>query len=191
MKLVTKGLLGFGAFFLVTAGAVASIPAIERGQCTAGNQAACDRIEARDKRAEKRQAERFAKEAERKAALEKREAEKAARKAKNKAAEAKLKAEGWFEVSRGIYGRWCTQTCSTADVIGSGGYWLMEIWAKDRAAGDIYGQVNIIRDGVVVGWTNDTLYLDKGQRGILTFQKYGLSNPASYTAQLVKFNARG
>jgi len=75
MKLVTKGLLGFGAFFLVTAGAVASISAIERGQCTAGNQAACDRIEARKKRAEERQTRQFTEFAKRQAERQERSAQ--------------------------------------------------------------------------------------------------------------------
>ncbi|WP_186582974.1 hypothetical protein [Synechococcus sp. MEDNS5] len=107
------------------------------------------------------------------------------------AAQAKFEAEGWFELSKGIYGRWCTNTCNKAEVIGNSSYWLMEVWAKDRAAGDIYAQINIMQNGVVTGWTNDTAFLDKGQRGVLTFQKYGLSNGAAYQAQLTKFNARG
>ena len=111
--------------------------------------------------------------------------------AKEKAAQAKFEAEGWFELSNGIYGRWCTDTCSQAEVVGNSSYWLMEVWAKDRAAGDIYAQINIMQNGVVTGWTNDTAFLDKGQRGVLTFQKYGLSNGAAYQAQLTKFNARG
>ena len=106
-------------------------------------------------------------------------------------AEAKFKAEGWWEVKPGIFVRWCTQTCSTAEVIGDASYWLMEVWAKDHSAGDIYAQINIEQNGVVTGWTNDTAFLSKGQRGILTFQKYGLSNGAAYQARLVKFNARG
>ena len=115
----------------------------------------------------------------------------AERQAKEAAAEAKFQAEGWFQLQPGIYGRWCTQTCSNADVIGSASYWLMEVWAKDRAAGDIYAQINVLEDGVVVGWTNDTAYLSQGQRGVLTFSKYTPGHGSRYTAQLVKFNARG
>jgi len=62
---------------------------------------------------------------------------------------------------------------------------------RAEAYGDIYAQINIMHNGVVTGWTNDTAFLDKGQRGVLTFQKYGLSNGAAYQAQLTKFNARG
>ena len=127
------------------------------------------------------------------AASKKRQAEALAAEAKAlAAAEAKFKAEGWFQLKPGIYGRWCTQTCSRANVIGSSTYWLLEVWAKDRAAGDIYSRINILRDGVVVGWTNDTAYLSKGQRGVLTFSKYRLpGSPSSYSAQLTEFNARG
>ena len=106
-------------------------------------------------------------------------------------ADAKFEAEGWFQLEPGIYGRWCTKTCSTAEVIGDQSYWLMEVWAKDRAAGDVYAQINIVRDGVIIGWTNDTAYIDRGQRAVLTFGKHGLNNPGQHQAQLVKFNARG
>ena len=111
--------------------------------------------------------------------------------AKRDAAEAKMKAEGWFQIQRGIYGRWCNDTCSRAEVIGNSSYWLLEVYCKDRSCGDIYAQLNISKNGTVVGWTNDTAYLSRGQKGILTFQKYGLVNGAAYTGDLVKFNARG
>ena len=96
---------------------------------------------------------------------------------------------GWSEQQSGIFVRWCTDTCSRAGLIGDGSYSLMEVWCRDRACGDIYAQVNFIRNGSVVGWTNDTLYLGYGQKGVLTFQKYGLRGGNS--TQLVKFSARG
>ena len=113
------------------------------------------------------------------------------KKAKEDAAAAKFKAEGWFQLSPGIYGRWCTKTCSTADVIGNASYWLMEVWAKDRAAGDIYAQINVLNGGTVIGWTNDTAYLSRGQKGVLTFSKYLPGYGSQYSAELVKFSARG
>ena len=82
------------------------------------------------------------------------------------AAEAKFKAEGWWEQQPGIFARWCTKTCSRAGLIGDSAYSLMEVWCRDRACGDIYAQVNFIRNGSVVGWTNDTLYLGYGQKGV-------------------------
>ena len=111
--------------------------------------------------------------------------------ADQKAAEAKFKAEGWFQLSSGIYGRWCTQTCNKASVIGSSSYWLLEVWAKDRAAGDIYARINVLQNGTVVGWTNDTAYLSRGQRGVMTFTKHLPGYGSNYSAQLTEFNARG
>jgi len=108
--------------------------------------------------------------------------------AEKAAADAKFKAEGWFQVATGIYGRWCTQTCNNSKVIGDSTYWLMEVWAKDRAAGDIYARINILSNGTVVGWTNDTAYLSLGQKGILTFSTY---QKGATGAELTEFNARG
>ena len=93
--------------------------------------------------------------AERKAANEKWRAEQKAKEAKRaeakRQADAKFKAEGWWQAQPGIYVRWCTQTCSNAEVIGNASYWLMEVWAKDRAAGDIYAQINVLKGGTVIG----------------------------------------
>ena len=119
-----------------------------------------------------------------------RDAQLARMKAERAAADAKFAAEGWFQVSPGIYGRWCTQTCSDAEVIGDAAYWLMEVWAKDRAAGDIYAQINVLKNGTVIGWTNDTAYLSRGQKGVLTFTKYLPGSGSQYKAQLVKFDTR-
>lgn len=167
---------GNAAYEAGTGICVAQNAAIAKEKAVADKQAAEQKLKDEKARAEQvRRAEAYA----------------AKEAAKEKAAQAKFKAEGWFELSEGIYGRWCTDTCSKAEVIGNSSYWLMEVWAKDRAAGDIYAQINIMQNGVVTGWTNDTAFLDKGQRGVLTFQKYGLSNGAAYQAQLTKFNARG
>ena len=111
----------------------------------------------------------------------------AASKKRQAAADAKFKAEGWWEAQPGIFVRWCTNTCNNSKVIGDNRYSLMEVWAKDAHAGDIYAQVNLESNGVVIGWTNDTMYLSRGQRGVLTFDSYQYSDQA----RLVKFNARG
>ena len=109
-----------------------------------------------------------------------------------KAAAERKALEGWTQQEPGIYVRWCTESCSRAEVIGNSAYWLMEVWCKDRSCGDIYAQMNILRNGTVVGWTNDTMYLSKGQKGVLTFQKYSLpGGGAAYQGQLVKFSAHG
>ena len=67
----------------------------------------------------------------------------------------------------------------------------MEVWAKDRAAGDIYAQINVLNGGTAIGWTNDTAYLSRGQKGVLTFSKYLPGYGSQYSAELVKFSARG
>ena len=120
--------------------------------------------------------------------LEQREATKKAKEIQLAAAK-KLAQAGWREQLSGIYVRWCTKTCSQADVIGDSTFALMEVWCKERACGDIYAQVNFVKNGTTVGWTNDTLYLGYGQKGVLTFQKYGYEGGGS--VQLVKFTARG
>ena len=159
-------------------------------ECNQGNDGSCELVKAEDlglitNEAWKTRKAEIAKAAEaHKAAQAKAAKEAADRKA---AAEAKFKAEGWFELKPGIYGRWCTQTCSRAKVIGSGTYSLMEVWAKDAHAGDIYARVNLLRNDVVIGWTNDTMYLSHGQRGVLTFDSYIDAD----SAQLTEFNARG
>jgi len=177
----------------------------ELATCNAGNTAICYSVNEtlQDKITniqyhDRIQTAKFQREAEAKAAKEAEAKQVAARKAAEakqvaaaNAAEAKFRAEGWFELQPGIYGRWCTETCSSEGVIGEASYWLMEVWAKDANAGDIYAQINIVKGGVVVGWTNDTLYLSAGQRGVLTFSKYTDGAGGSYTAQLVKFQARG
>lgn len=167
---------GNAAYEAGTGICVAQNAAIAKEKAIADKQAAEQKLKDEKARAEQvRRAEAYA----------------AKEAAKEKAAQAKFEAEGWFQLEPGIYGRWCTETCSTAEVIGNQSYWLMEVWAKDRAAGDVYAQINIIRDGVIIGWTNDTAYIDQGQRAVLTFGKYGLNNPGQHQAQLVKFNARG
>jgi len=159
-------------------------------ECNQGNDGSCELVKAEDlglitNEAWKTRKAEIAKAAEaHKAAKAKAAKEAADRKA---AAEAKFKAEGWSEVQNGIFVRWCTDTCNNSKVIGDNRYSLMEVWAKDANAGDIYAQVNLMRNGVVVGWTNDTMYLSRGQRGVLTFDSYQYFDQA----QLVKFNARG
>jgi len=101
--------------------------------------------------------------------------------------EAKVKAEGWYEMKPGIYARWCTETCSLAKVIGSGSYSLMEVWAKDAHAGDIYARVVLLRDGEVVGYIKDTIHLSRGQRGVLTFDSYYDADSAKLTEFIASY----
>lgn len=101
----------------------------------------------------------------------------------------KLAKLGWQELKPGIFGRWCYENCSTSGVIGDDKYFLMEVWAKNQDAGDIYAQVNLLDVAdTVVGWTNDTLYLSKGSKGVLTFTTH---QENVTTARLVKFSTKG
>ena len=98
---------------------------------------------------------------------------------------------GWETTDKpGVYWRWCTNDseCSTDKVLGENKYSLMQVWCKERACGDIYGQVNLISSaGVVVGWTNDTGYGDIGQKVQLTFDSH---QDGWERAQLTKLNIR-
>ena len=158
--------------------------------CNAGKYERCSQVASADQgKITNPQHLQVVKEADERAARQVREeSERNAKIAEAKAqADAKFKAEGWWEAQPGIFVRWCTETCSNSKVIGDNRYSLMEVWAKDAHAGDIYAQVNLERSGVVIGWTNDTMYLSRGQRGVLTFDSHQYFDQA----QLVKFNARG
>ena len=158
--------------------------------CNAGKYERCSQVASADQgKITNPQHLQVVKEADERAArLVREESERNAKIAEAKAqADAKFKAEGWREAQPGIFVRWCTETCNNSKVIGDNRYSLMEVWAKDAHAGDIYAQVNLERNGVVIGWTNDTMYLSRGQRGVLTFDSYQYFDQA----QLVKFNARG
>ena len=158
--------------------------------CNAGKYERCSQVASADQgKITNPQHLQIVKEADERAARQVREeSQRNAKIAEAKAqADAKFKAEGWWEAQPGIFVRWCTNTCNNSKVIGDNRYSLMEVWAKDAHAGDIYAQVNLERSGVVIGWTNDTMYLSRGQRGVLTFDSYQYFDQA----QLVKFNARG
>lgn len=100
--------------------------------------------------------------------------------------EEKMIADGWYHWDNGIYSRWCTQTCDKSKVIGNARYSLMEVWAKDQGA-SIYAEVNLLnKDNVVVGYTNDTLRLQKGQKGVMAFDSY----QKFHQMEVTKFNIR-
>lgn len=83
--------------------------------------------------------------------------------------------EGWGPTgTKGIYMRWCkVDECSKEGVIGDNDYVILKIWCKDRSCGDIYGRINLMDENdVVIGWTNDTAYGDRGQEVLLTFDTH-------------------
>lgn len=120
---------------------------------------------------------------------EKRQMEIAAAHARMAEADAKFKSEGWWEESNGVYVRWCSDAnpCpGSANDHYTDQVWRAMVWCKERACGDIYARLNIIRDGVVIGWTNDTAYGDSGQKVVLTFGSH-----LSGEGRIVEFIARG
>ncbi|MDA9587373.1 hypothetical protein N9R98_00795, partial [bacterium] len=98
--------------------------------------------------------------------------------------EAKFKAEGWWEKEPGIFMRWCGDEHPYCP--GKRSYqdysWRAMVWCKERACGNIYAKLNILQNGTVVGWTNETAYGGYGQKVVLTF---GSSTRGS--GQLVEF----
>ena len=135
------------------------------------------------------QAAKLARQAEEKKAEEAREAAEAKRIAAANAAEAKFKAEGWWEVSDGVYMRWCTDTnpCpGSANDHYTDYVWRAMVWCKEQACGDIYARINITNNGTVMGWTNETAYGDYGQKVVLTFGSH-----VHGSAELTEFIARG
>ena len=120
---------------------------------------------------------------------EERQTEIAAAHARIAETEAKFKSEGWWEESKGVYIRWCSDAnpCpGSASDHYTNQVWRAMVWCKERACGDIYARLNIIRDGVVIGWTNDTAYGDSGQKVVLTFGSHLYGE-----GRIVEFIARG
>lgn len=97
------------------------------------------------------------------------------------------KTEGWWQIQKGIFGRWCTIADPCPSVPGFyKNSWQAMIWCKDADCGDINARVNILRDGVIVGWTNESAYANKGDKVVLTF-----NSEVPGAARMVKFSASG
>ena len=83
--------------------------------------------------------------------------------------------EGWEATSKeGVYSKWCkVGECDTSRLIGEQRYAILMVWCKETACGDIYAQVNLLNaSGVVIGYTNDTGYGNKGDKVQLTLSSY-------------------
>ncbi len=81
---------------------------------------------------------------------------------------------GWEATSKeGVYSKWCkVGECDTSKMTDQQGSILM-LWCKEQACGDIYAQVNLINaSGVVIGYTNDTGYGNKGDKVQLMLSSY-------------------
>jgi hypothetical protein len=67
-------------------------------------------------------------------------------------------------------------------------YWTLEVVSKLGCSGGVYGEMNILQNGVVVDYTNDTLsYLSPGQKGRLSFETY---RDGTFTGRLTELNCR-
>jgi len=83
--------------------------------------------------------------------------------------------EGWDTTSKeGVYSKWCkVGECDTSRVMGEQKYAILMVWCKEVACGDIYARVNLLNaTGVVIGYTNDTGYGNKGDKVQLTLSSY-------------------
>ena len=104
--------------------------------------------------------------------------------AREKREKAEWDRAGWWEQKPGIFVRWCKPVgCPGPRSNGYSDYtWRAMVWCKERACGDIYAKLNIERNGVVVGWTNDTAYGGYGQKVVLMF-----GSSTSGSGRLVEF----
>jgi hypothetical protein len=67
-------------------------------------------------------------------------------------------------------------------------YWTVEVISKYGCSDGVYGEINLERNGVVVGYANDTLnYLGPFQAGRMTFVEYPYS---SLNGDLTELNCR-
>jgi len=107
-----------------------------------------------------------------------------------------LESQGCFVTINGIYARYCNDprrpatepACSTAEVRGDDTAWLLEVWCPDKKCGEIYGELGILDGNTVIARTNSTVCcLDKGMKGLLTFQKRGLKG--DYSAGLKQLSS--
>jgi Protein of unknown function (DUF2510) len=67
-------------------------------------------------------------------------------------------------------------------------YWTLEVVSKLGCSGGVYGEMNILQNGIVVDYTNDTLsYLAPGQKGRLSFETY---RDGTFTGRLTELTCR-
>ena len=67
-------------------------------------------------------------------------------------------------------------------------YWTAEVVSKLGCSGGVYGEMNIMQNGIVVDYTNDTLsYLSPGQKGRLSFETY---RDGTFTGRMTELTCR-
>jgi len=88
---------------------------------------------------------------------------------------------GYFDAGDGLAGKW---TRDYVDCYGCS-YWTMDVVSKNGCPSGVYVEMSILRDGVAVDWTNDTLAsLSPGQRGKLEFRAYLSGSGSNYTGSI-------
>lgn len=88
---------------------------------------------------------------------------------------------GYFDVGDGLAGKW------TRDYVNCYGcsYWTMDVVSKNGCPSGVYVEMSILRDGVAVDWTNDSLSsLSPGQQGKLEFRAYLSGSGSNYTGSI-------
>lgn len=98
---------------------------------------------------------------------------------------------GFVRYDKDIAYRWTTSEFS-GDACGYGAcsYWVLEVSSRFGCPSGVYGEIDIIRNDVVLDWTNDSLAsLRANQRGQLVFTKRDLGS-GSHSAQLAELNCR-
>ncbi|CAN2190478.1 Domain of unknown function DUF2510 [Candidatus Nanopelagicaceae bacterium] len=67
-------------------------------------------------------------------------------------------------------------------------YWTVEVVSKLGCSGGVYAEMNILQNGTVIDYTNDTLsYLAPGQKGRLSLETY---KEGSFTGTLTELTCR-
>ena len=96
--------------------------------------------------------------------------------------------EGFNSWDENIAWRWVDRSSDCSDCT----YWHIQVISNFGCPNGVYAEINIEKNSEVVDWTNDTIaYLGPAQKGVLAFEKYGLSgSPSSYQGSLTKLNCR-
>lgn len=98
---------------------------------------------------------------------------------------------GFVRFDKDIAYRWATSEFS-GDACGYGAcsYWVLEVTSRFGCPSGVYGEIDILRNDVVLDWTNDSLAsLRADQKGQLVFTKRNLGS-GSHSAQLAELNCR-
>lgn len=97
---------------------------------------------------------------------------------------------GFVSASRDIAAKWVTERVPDPCGYGACTYWGIEIVSRNGCLNGVYLEIDILRNGTVVDWTNETVSsLRTGERAEVVFTKRGLASE-SYEARLSEVNCR-